>query len=189
VESSYHHGSLRETLLAEGRRVLVQEGVDAVTLRELARRAGVSHAAPRRHFADRPALLEAIAAQGFDELTEALWVADAADDPSARLASYARTAVRFARENGPLLTLMWTAPRDPSGPAAAAAHRFVTTGATLLGEDPTSSTGPLPYLVAAMLEGIGALAAAGRIPDDRLDEVVDAAVAVLSPALGGGFAS
>ncbi|WP_018331364.1 TetR/AcrR family transcriptional regulator [Actinomycetospora chiangmaiensis] len=182
MESSYHHGALRETLLAEGRRVLVEDGVDAVTLRELARRAGVSHAAPRRHFADRHALLEAMAARGFDELTEALRVAGAAGDPSARLASYARSAVRFARENGPLLTLMWTARGDGTGPAAQAAHRFLTAGTTLLGEDP-ATVSPLPFLVAATLEGIGALAAAGRIPDDRIDEVVDAAVAMLSPAL------
>jgi AcrR family transcriptional regulator len=183
VESSYHHGSLRETLLAEGRRVLLEDGVDAVTLRELARRAGVSHAAPRRHFADRNALLEAIAARGFDELTEALRVADTAGDPRSRLASYARTAVHFARRNGPLLTLMWTARGDGTGPAADAAGRFFAAGAVMLGEEPGAVPSPLPFLVAGTLEGIGALAAAGRIPPGRVDEVVEAAVEILAPAL------
>jgi AcrR family transcriptional regulator len=64
VSSLYHHGSLREVLVAEGRRQLMEEGSEAITIRGLAKRAGVSHSAPLRHFRDREALLDEIAAEG-----------------------------------------------------------------------------------------------------------------------------
>lgn len=70
--STYHHGELRPALLRAAARVLEQDGPAALSLRELARRAGVSHSAPYRHFADREALLAALAAEGFALLGEAL---------------------------------------------------------------------------------------------------------------------
>jgi AcrR family transcriptional regulator len=70
--STYHHGDLRPALLRAAARLLEKEGAAALSLRELARRAGVSHNAPYRHFADREALLAALAADGFRLLGEAL---------------------------------------------------------------------------------------------------------------------
>jgi AcrR family transcriptional regulator len=70
--SAYHHGELRPALLRAAARVLEKEGPAALSLRGLARRAGVSHNAPYRHFADREALLAALAADGFRLLGEAL---------------------------------------------------------------------------------------------------------------------
>jgi AcrR family transcriptional regulator len=70
--STYHHGDLRPALLRAAARVLEAEGPSALSLRALARRAGVSHNAPYRHFADREALLAALAAEGFARLGEAL---------------------------------------------------------------------------------------------------------------------
>ena len=67
----YHHGDLRAALLREAGKLLEKEGLGALTLRALTRRAGVSHAAPYRHFADREALLAALAAEGFRMLGEA----------------------------------------------------------------------------------------------------------------------
>ena len=69
---AYHHGNLRETLLQGAVRVIAELGPAAFTLREVARRAGVSHNAPYRHFRDKDALLAAVAAQGFRELTRAM---------------------------------------------------------------------------------------------------------------------
>ena len=66
VSRTYHHGNLRAALLEEAERALAA-GED-LSLRELARRAGVSHAAPRRHFADKQALLDALATDGFERL-------------------------------------------------------------------------------------------------------------------------
>jgi len=76
AERPYHHGNLRVVLLAEAERTLREDGIERLSLRDLARQAGVSHAAPRRHFADRQALLDALAVAGFlrlsDELREAI---------------------------------------------------------------------------------------------------------------------
>jgi len=54
---AYHHGDLRQALVAEAATLVEEEGLGALTLRELARRLGVSHAAPKNHFADKDALL------------------------------------------------------------------------------------------------------------------------------------
>jgi AcrR family transcriptional regulator len=64
---TYHHGDLRTVTLRAARELLEKQGPDAVVLREVARRAGVSHNAPYRHFASREALLAALAAEGFTE--------------------------------------------------------------------------------------------------------------------------
>jgi AcrR family transcriptional regulator len=66
--STYHHGDLRAALLQAAGEILEKEGLVALSLREAARRAGVSHNAPYRHFPDRDSLLAALAAQGFDLL-------------------------------------------------------------------------------------------------------------------------
>jgi AcrR family transcriptional regulator len=70
--STYHHGDLRRALLAAAVDILETEGAEALSLREAARRAGVSHNAPYRHFADRDALLAGVAADGYRLLGEAL---------------------------------------------------------------------------------------------------------------------
>jgi len=66
--STYHHGDLRAALLQAAGEILEKEGLEALSLREVARRAGVSHNAPYRHFPDRDSLLAALAAQGVDLL-------------------------------------------------------------------------------------------------------------------------
>jgi AcrR family transcriptional regulator len=72
---AYHHGSLRQTLLAAAAEALAEAGPAALSLRDLARRAGVSHAAPAHHFGDKAGLLTAVAAQGFGLLADALHAA------------------------------------------------------------------------------------------------------------------
>ena len=70
--ATYHHGNLPDALLAAAGRILEKRGPDALSLREAARRAGVSHNAPYRHFPDRDSLLAELAAQGFRDLAKAL---------------------------------------------------------------------------------------------------------------------
>src|ERR1035437_9150796 len=72
TERPYHHGSLRTALLAHAERTVRERGVQDLSLRELAREIGVSHGAPRRHFPDRQALLDALAEAGFARLGTAL---------------------------------------------------------------------------------------------------------------------
>lgn len=182
----YHHGSLRKTLIEEGRRLLLEGGPQAVTLRELARRAGVSHGAPQRHFQDRDALLDAIAAEGFEELADQLEAARAPGTLESRLQEYARAHVGFALANGPLMELMFSRPggSDPVGTATArAAARFSVLGASMFGDEDSDGTDPFPWVLAGTLEGIGSLVASGRLPGDRVDEITRSAVRMLLPAL------
>ncbi|WP_240742445.1 TetR/AcrR family transcriptional regulator [Micromonospora zingiberis] len=104
---AYHHGNLRTTLLAAAERSRRQHGADQLSLRELAREAGVSHAAPRRHFPDRQALLDALAEAGFARLDAELRAA-AGEEFGPRLHAVAAAYLRFATEDTALLELMFT---------------------------------------------------------------------------------
>jgi AcrR family transcriptional regulator len=70
--ATYHHGDLRAVILAEAARLVAEGGAERLSLRELARAAGVSHAAPAHHFTDRRGLFTALAAEGFTKLAAAL---------------------------------------------------------------------------------------------------------------------
>ncbi|MFF2551651.1 TetR/AcrR family transcriptional regulator [Nocardia sp. NPDC058058] len=92
AKTSYHHGDLRATLLAAASDQIAADGVDAISLRSLARRAEVSHAAPAHHFGDRAGLLTALAIEGFELLTAELNAADG--DFRAAAIAYVRFALR-----------------------------------------------------------------------------------------------
>lgn len=94
----YHHGDLRQALVTAGLEILAQEGAGALNLREVARRAGVSHAAPYRHFVDKQALIAAIAEDGFRQLEANLRkaLANAGPSPAEKLTRIAQAYVRFA---------------------------------------------------------------------------------------------
>src|SRR2546430_6260512 len=97
VAKRYHHGDLRRTLIDAALRIVEQVGPGALSLRELARHAGVSHAAPYRHFASREALLAALAAEGFRGLgAEMAALASDGGDPLARFAALGLAYVRYA---------------------------------------------------------------------------------------------
>jgi len=100
--AAYHHGDLRAAILRAAAEILEEQGVAALSLREAARRAGVSHNAPYRHFADRDALLAALAADGFAQLGTALESAGAGG-PRARGEAY----VHFALEHPQRFRLMF----------------------------------------------------------------------------------
>jgi AcrR family transcriptional regulator len=69
---TYHHGELQAAILAAAGNMMEKEGVAAISVREAARRAGVSHNAPYRHFPDRESLLAALAAEGFERFARTL---------------------------------------------------------------------------------------------------------------------
>lgn len=95
---AYHHGDLRNALILAGLALLNEEGMAALDLRKVARRAGVSHAAPYRHFADKQALVAAINEHGFQRLTEALQhaIEGAGRQPKARLRAGTQAYIAFA---------------------------------------------------------------------------------------------
>lgn len=103
----YHHGSLRQALLAEGELLLARGGVSTVTLRAVARAAGVSHAAPRNHFGSLAGLLSALAAEGFARLIEAASPTLAIHDANERMHRFGRCYVRFAIDHPGLFSLMF----------------------------------------------------------------------------------
>lgn len=94
--AAYHHGDLRQSLLEAAGNLLSRDGIDAVGMREIARRAGVSHAAPYRHYANREALLADLASIGFDQLERRFLNVPAGDCPRQRFIEMACSYVAFA---------------------------------------------------------------------------------------------
>lgn len=106
--TNYHHGALREALLTATLELIEEEGIGAVSLRKVARAAGVSPGAPYHHFPDRAALLTALSDEGFRRLATALTRARAAaGTPSEALEAILNAYVRFARENPAYFRLMF----------------------------------------------------------------------------------
>jgi AcrR family transcriptional regulator len=121
----YHHGAGRQALLDAAATILERDGIDGLTLRATARAAGVSHAAPKNHFAGLAGLLSALAASGFDRLRAAI-EAETAASPRA-LNAAGRAYVRFALAHPALFQLMFRRERlDRTDPALRRAARALT---------------------------------------------------------------
>src|SRR5882757_11417219 len=103
----YHHGNLRPALVRAAVELLEESGETALSLRAVARRAGVSPAAPYRHYADREALVSAVAALGYRELAERLAAAHPSPSTPEQLTSVAVAYVQFALERPALFRLMF----------------------------------------------------------------------------------
>lgn len=105
---SYHHGNLKQALVEAGLTILERDGLAALTLRAVAREAGVSQTAPYSHFTDKRALLATIAQEGFQRLID--YMSRAAKDlphENARLVAMAKGYVRFATDQPALFRLMF----------------------------------------------------------------------------------
>ncbi len=104
----YHHGDLRNGLLEAARAILEEESLAALTLRAVARKAGVSHAAPYRHFPNHEALLVELSIEGFDELREQLAeAAKASGTESDKIATIGAAYMRFVAARPALARLMF----------------------------------------------------------------------------------
>lgn len=101
AERKYHHGDLKNALIEAGAEILLQEGVKGLSLRKVAGRAGVSHAAPYAHFADKQALIAAISTEGYRRLHERIQAAvdGCRDDPLRQLFEAAWAYVQFAMDS------------------------------------------------------------------------------------------
>jgi AcrR family transcriptional regulator len=175
--ASYHHGDLRDALVRAARTILEKEGLAALSLRGVARAAGVSPAAPYHHFPDKQALLDAVAAQGFDALTAAMDTRMAKEtDPHARLDASGIGYVAFAVENPALFRLMFGgAERELSANAPLIEARDRAYGVLQAAVAKTSSDGAANPLVClrlwALVHGIATLILEGcvRPADYRLN--------------------
>jgi AcrR family transcriptional regulator len=169
----YHHGNLREALLEAAIRLIAEVGPTAFTLREVARRAGVSHNAPYRHFRDRDDLMAAVAAEGFRELKQAMMEgAGERRDALDRLKRAGLSYVSFAVRRPEHFTVMFDAPmskqKHPDS-AAAAEQAFDTLmsfvkGAQDAGRLPSGDLRQMALLAWTMVHGIAKLAITGRLP-------------------------
>lgn len=139
TERGYHHGDLRQALLAAAEALIAERGIEGFSLREAARRAGVSPAAPAHHFGDMRGLLTALAAETFTAFGDALEAATgSAATRQDAMKAQGRAYVAFALANRARFDLMWRgALLDKSDPAyAAAADRaFQLLDTTVRGED------------------------------------------------------
>ena len=110
----YHHGDLRNALIAAGLKVLSTRGAANLNLREVARVAGVTHTAPYRHFADKEALVAAIAEDGFHKLNEIVnaVMARSNQTPSERIVALGQGYVSFALQRPDHFRVMFASTRD-----------------------------------------------------------------------------
>lgn len=192
-ERPYHHGNLRRALLDAAERTVRERGVQELSLRELARDVGVSHGAPRRHFPDRQALLDALAETGFERLREELRAAvdRAGDDFEARLRATAAAYIRFATADPALLELMFAVKhREQADVLPGAAERLgeaaerafsVMLEVILQGQAEARLEPGDPERVGlvlfATIQGIAALLTGGMVGPEQLDELLDDSIA------------
>ena len=191
----YHHGSLGTALLEHAERALEARGAGELSLRGLAREIGVSHAAPRRHFPDKQALLDALAERGFERLGAALAeaVGSAGAAFEARLRALATAYVGFAVRSPALLDLMYATKHDPAASdrlrQLAQTAFAVPLGVIAEGQATGAVVAGDPERVGAAawatIHGIASMAAGGMIDAGQTDgvvaEVVDRAVLGLRP--------
>ena len=107
---NYHHGDLKNALIKAGIEILSREGIDGLSLRKVAQRAGVSHSAPYSHFSDKQSLIAAISTEGFNQLYAELdaAVTPYADDPKKQLFDGTRAYVRFATSHTDIFKIMFS---------------------------------------------------------------------------------
>lgn len=125
ASASYHHGDLRLACLRAARELLEEDGSAALSLRAVARRAGVSPTAPYRHYADRDALLSAVAADGYHELAARMVEVNAAPATPGELADVAVAYVLFAVDHPAMFRAMFSDPCGPDDPQRAEAGQAV----------------------------------------------------------------
>ncbi|OZD84099.1 TetR/AcrR family transcriptional regulator [Rhodococcus sp. 05-339-2] len=184
----YHHGDLRAVLLDEAERSIAHRGVDALSLRQLARDVGVSHGAPARHFRDKQALLDALALHGFEELNRRMVAA--ATGPGelmARFRAVARAYLGFAVEHPELLDVMYSTKHHPdaSEKLKTVAHESMTATEALLSEAIAAGviTDAPPAILArvafASVHGLAMLATGDLLDGVAIEDLLDATVDTL----------
>jgi AcrR family transcriptional regulator len=198
---AYHHGALRETLIDASETLLAERGVEGFSLREVARRSGVSPAAPAHHFGDATGLLTVVATLAFDGLAEALAAGNARgkDDPLARLREQGVGYVGFALRYPGRFGLMFRADiaKDEAlTRSARTAFDLLESGVRDLLDVPHSkplsaSQGQALLATWSVVHGFAHLALAGKfdalIPVGRNDALLRGTVAPMLEQLLRGF--
>ncbi|HEX6155861.1 MAG TPA: TetR/AcrR family transcriptional regulator [Burkholderiales bacterium] len=156
--TTYHHGDLRAAVLSAAWKMIEKEGLEGLSVREAARRAGVSHNAPYRHFADRESLLAALVAEGFDELEKAI------ENRSGR--ELGEAYVAFALASPQRFRLMFSGARASSGLQARFAASFAH-----LGPGAGAAAGAAAW---ALVHGLASLILEGHLQESEAGKVIAA---------------
>ncbi|MEA5360574.1 TetR/AcrR family transcriptional regulator [Amycolatopsis sp., V23-08] len=181
AEAPYHHGNLRSELLDLAERTLEESGVAGLSLRGLARELGVSHSAPRQHFADKQALLDALVLRGLrrlgDELDAGLGRASGGFEE--RLTAFAEVYVGFATRCPALLALVFAHKDNPARPELLEANErtfaapvALIDGARERGEIVDDDPDRVAMAVLATLQGLASIITGGMIAGRSPDDVV-----------------
>jgi AcrR family transcriptional regulator len=169
----YHHVNLRQTLLSAAVTLIGEVGPRAFTLREVARRAGVSHNAPYRHFVSKDELLAEVAAEGFDRLAASMQKSMArATSPRERLQECGCGYVAFALRWPQHFLVMFDLPQVPlrheksqaAGQNAFAVLQECIAAAHQSGDLPAGDLLPLSWMAWSLVHGIAKLAISGNLP-------------------------
>jgi AcrR family transcriptional regulator len=173
-KATYHHGDLRAALVLAAIELLEESGETELSLRAVARRAGVSPAAPYRHYADREALVSAVAAVGYRELAERLAAAHPAPSTPEQLASVATAYVQFALERPALFRIMFGEPCDRDNDERVAATTAVSAYVRSIAQRtfPQADAEALATAIWALVHGLAFL-----YLDGKLDALTPSAVA------------
>jgi AcrR family transcriptional regulator len=191
----YHHGHLREALLEAAIGLIAEVGPTAFTLREVARRAGVSHNAPYRHFRNKDDLIASVAAQGFGELADAMLdAAKRGSDSRDRLKRSGLAYVAFALRRPEHFTVMFEAPisrRHHPELAAAGDRAFATlVNFVKICQDerqlPAGETLEYALLAWSLVHGVAKLAVTGRLPYQSRADILKFAEFVIDRSLPTG---
>ena len=174
-ETPYHHGALREALLLAAERVLERDGLAGLTLRAVAREAGVSHAAPKHHFGDLTGLVSELAAIGFRRFGAAMAACDAASSPLERMLARPQAYVAYAQAHPCMYSLMFRTERlDLSRPslreAAEASFAGLANAIGAMRQEPIGDLLTLDQAAAialawSMVHGFTMLLLEGRLSD------------------------
>jgi AcrR family transcriptional regulator len=191
----YHHGQLREALIAAARQLLGDRGPEGFSLSDAAKLAGVSPAAPYRHFRDREGLLAEVAAEGFGLFGQRLAAAlSSASDPQGGFAAMGRAYLAFAREEPGFYAAMFSQRAQPADDGAGAdgaggaAYAVLLRGvAGALAQHGAAGVDAEPFArqVWALSHGVASLERAGCFGRTRPGEAEDLLVSGVEALLRG----
>ena len=174
-KANYHHGNLRPALIRSAMELIEQSGESALSLRAVARQAGVSPAAPYRHYADRGALVSAVAAVGYRELAERLVLAHPAPSTPEQLAGAGSAYVQFALERPALFRIMFGEACDRDDEERAGATEAVSLYLRGIAERifPQGDSDALAIAIWALVHGLALLYLDGKLNATSRSQVAD----------------
>jgi AcrR family transcriptional regulator len=173
--SPYHHGDLRAALVRAALELLEEGGATELSLRAVARRAGVAPSAPYRHYADRDALLSAVAAVGYRELAQSLGEVHPSPTTPDDLAAVAVAYVQFALQRPALFRVMFGEPCDRDSEERIAATAAISAYVDAIVQRAFPGTDPegLSTGVWALVHGLAFLHLDGKLDNSDVAAVAD----------------